>query len=78
MGLMMVLGLLASCTEDIVVEVPQGRRVPVVEGSITDEYKRHEVILSYSTALYDTIGREMISHAEVYVTPSVCRHQNGE
>lgn len=67
MGMMMVLGLLASCTEDIVVDVPQGRRVPVVEGSITDEYKRHEVILSYSTALYDTIGREMISHAEVYV-----------
>lgn len=64
---MMVLGLLASCTEDIVIEVPQGRRVPVVEGSITDEYKRHEVILSYSSALYDTIGREMISHAEVYV-----------
>lgn len=67
MGMMMVLGLLASCTEDIVIEVPQGRRVPVVEGSITDEYKRHEVILSYSSALYDTIGREMISHAEVYV-----------
>lgn len=68
MGLMMVLGFLASCTEDIVMDVPQGRRVPVVEGSITDEYKRHEVILSYSTALYDTLGREMISHAEVYVT----------
>ena len=46
---------------------PQGKRVPVVEGAITDELKRHEVVLSYSTDLYDTLGREMISGAEVYV-----------
>ena len=49
-------------------DVPQGRRVPVVEGTITNELKRHEVVLSYSSALYDTTGREMITHAEVYVT----------
>ena len=64
-----LLGLfLMACTEDIVMDVPQGRRVPVVEGSITNEYKRHEVILSTSSALYDTTGREMISHAVVYAT----------
>lgn len=68
MGFLLGLVLLASCTEDIIMEVPQGRRVPVVEGSITDEFKRHEVVLSVSTALYDTTGREMITHAEVYVT----------
>lgn len=68
MGFLLGLVLLASCTEDIVMEVPQGRRVPVVEGSITDEFKRHEVVLSVSSALYDTTGREMITHAEVYVT----------
>lgn len=62
------LGMLASCTEEIVMEVPQGKRIPVIEGSITDEFKQHEVILSYSSALYDTMGREMIPHAEVYVT----------
>ncbi len=61
-------GLLASCTEDVVMDVPQGRRVPVVEGTITNEFKRHEVILSYSSAMYDTTGREMITDAEVYVT----------
>lgn len=60
--------MMVSCTEDIVMEPPQGKRVPVIEGSITDEYKRHEIILSYSSALYDTTGRDMISHAEVYVT----------
>ena len=68
-GLMAALGLfVASCTEDIIMEVPEGRKIPVVEGSITDEYTRHEVILSYSSKLYSTEGREMISGAEVYVT----------
>ena len=68
-GLMVVLGLLmASCTEDIVMEVPEGKKIPVVEGSITNEYKQHEIILSYSSKLYDTDGREMISGAQVYVT----------
>ena len=55
-----------SCTEEITLELPEGKRVPVVEGSITDEYKRHEVILSYSNGLYEG-GRDMISDAEVYV-----------
>lgn len=68
MAFLLGLFMMASCTEDIVMDVPQGRRVPVVEGSITDEFKRHEVVLSVSSAMYDTTGREMISHAEVYVT----------
>lgn len=68
-GLMTMLGLLtASCSEDITMDLPDGRKVPVVEGSITDEYKRHEIILSYSSELYNTEGEEMISGAEVYVT----------
>ncbi len=69
-NMVFLLGLvfMASCTEEIVMDVPQGRRVPVVEGSITDEYKCHEVILSISSAMYDTTGREMISHAVVYAT----------
>ncbi len=68
MVFLLCLVVMASCTEEIVMDVPQGRRVPVIEGSITDECKRHEVTLSTSSALYDTTGREMISHAEVYAT----------
>lgn len=67
-GLMLCIGILTSCTEDIIMDVPQGRKVPVVEGSITNEFKRHEVILSYSSELYSTEDREMISGAVVYVT----------
>ena len=59
--------LTTSCTEDITMDMPEGRKVPVVEASITNEIKRHEVILSYSSELYDTEGFEMISGAEVYV-----------
>lgn len=62
------LGLLtAACTEEIVLDMPSGRKRPVVEGSISNECKRHEVILSYSTEMYDTEDPEMISGAEMYV-----------
>ena len=66
-GFLLGVCLLTACTEDIIMDVPEGKRVPVVEGAFSDEYKRHEVILSYSSALYDTVGREMISNAEVFV-----------
>lgn len=59
---------LTSCTEDIVMDLPKGEKVPVVEGSLTNEFTRHEVVLSYSSGLYDKEEREMIEHAEVYVT----------
>ena len=68
-GLMVVLGLItASCTEDIMMDLPEGRKVPVVEGPITNECKRHEVILSYSSELYSTDSKELITGAEVYMT----------
>lgn len=59
--------LTASCTEEITLDLPEGRKVPVVEGSITNEFKRHEVILSYSSELYNTEDAEMISGADVYI-----------
>ncbi len=55
-----------ACTEPITMDLPEGRKRPVVEGSLTNEYKRHEVILSYSSEFYSN-DREMISGAEVYV-----------
>lgn len=56
-----------SCTEKITMDLPEGRKVPVVEGTFSNELKRHEVILSYSSELYSE-DREMISGATVYVT----------
>ena len=56
-----------ACTEEITIDAPEGRIVPVVEGTISNEFKRHEVILSYSTELYSE-EKKMISGATVYVT----------
>lgn len=57
---------LFACTEDITIDAPEGQKRPIVEGYFTNEYKRHEVILSYSSDLYSD-DAEMISGAEVYV-----------
>lgn len=66
-GIVLGLGMMASCTEKITLEVPTGRKVPVIEGSITDEFKRHEIILSITSEMYDEDGPEMISGADVFV-----------
>jgi hypothetical protein len=55
-----------ACTEEMEIDTPEGRKVPVVEGYLTDEVKRHEIILSYSSELYSG-EREMIPGAEIYV-----------
>lgn len=67
-GFIVGLVVMVSCTEGITMDVPTGKKVPVIEGSITNECKRHEVILSMSSELYNTEGADMITGAEVYVT----------
>ena len=56
----------AACTEAITIDPPVEKVVPVVEGSFTNECKRHEITLSYTTELYSH-ETEMISGAEIYV-----------
>ena len=50
-------------------EVPEGKKRPVIEGYLTDELKSHEVILSYSSKFYSD-DMEMISGAEVFLVES--------
>ena len=69
--------LLSACTEEIIMETPEGQKRPVVEGYFTDELKRHEVILSYSSELYSD-DKEMISGAEVYVVESTIPQGPGD
>ena len=69
LALALPLLLTTACTESIVIEPPKSKVVPAVEGSITNEYKRHEIILSYSTELYSH-KRTMITGAEVYAIES--------
>lgn len=66
LSLFICLMTIYSCTEEIIMDVPEGSKRPVVEGYFTNELKRHEVILSYSSEFYSS-DREMISGAVVYV-----------
>ena len=57
---------ICACTEEVVLDMPEGEKRPVVEGYLSDELKRHEVILSYSSPCYSSEW-EMITGAVVYV-----------
>lgn len=68
----MVLGLLlASCTEDIVIDLEKGDPMIGVEASFSNELKSHEAILSYTADFYNKDDIRYISGATVYVTDGV-------
>lgn len=62
------LASLVACTEDIVIDKVDGNPLIGVAASFTDETKRHEAILSYTTDFYSMEGAHMVSGARVYVT----------
>ena len=63
--------LLFSCKEDIVIDLEEGSPLIGVEGSFTDECKRHEVVLSYTSEFYNSDEIKMITGARVVVTDGV-------
>jgi hypothetical protein len=64
--------LLASCTEDIVIDVEDGDRMIGVAATFTDEMKCHEAILSYTDDFYNNNEDiRMVTGATVYVTDNV-------
>lgn len=60
-----------ACTEDVVIDLEEGSPMIVVEGSITDQMKQHEVILSYTANFYHSGDIEMVHGAKVSVTDGV-------
>ena len=60
-----------SCREEIIIDLEEGEPLIGVEGSFTDEYKRHEVILSYTAEFYNADEIKYISGARVAVTDGV-------
>lgn len=68
----MVLGLLlASCTEEIVIDLEEGDPMIGVEAYFSNEFKSHEAILSYTADFYNKDDIRYISGATVYVTDGV-------
>ena len=57
---------LTACTEKMKIDTQEGERLVGVSASITDEYKKHEVILSRTESFYGG-DPEMISNATVFV-----------
>ena len=68
--LLLLIGLF-SCTEDFSIDLEEGSPLIGVEGSFTDEFKRHEVILSYTADFYNSDEIRYISGAKVVVTDGV-------
>ena len=69
--LLMLLLAMFSCREDIIIDLEEGSPLIGVEGSFTDEFKRHEVILSYTADFYNADEIKMITGAKVAVTDGV-------
>ena len=63
--------LLASCTEDIIIDLEEGDPMIGVEASFSNELKRHEAILSYTADFYNKDDIRFIRGATVYVTDGV-------
>lgn len=68
---LMLLFAFTACREDIMIDLEEGSPLIGVEGSFTDEFKRHEVILSYTADFYNAGEIKMISGAKVAVTDGV-------
>lgn len=64
--LLLLVGFTA-CTELMRIDPQEGQRFVGISGSITDEYKKHEVIISRTEPFYGGMP-EMISNAIVFVT----------
>ena len=71
MFMLFLISFLVSCREDIVIDLEEGEPLIGVEGSFTDEFKRHEVILSYTADFYNADDVKMITGARVVVTDGV-------
>ena len=64
--------MLASCTEDIIIDVEEGERMIGVAATFTDEQKCHEAVLSYTDDFYNNNDDiRMVTGATVFVTDNV-------
>lgn len=60
--------LFTSCIDDdFKIDIPEGERLVGINGYITNEYKKHEIVVSRTMDFYSEEEIEMISGAEVFV-----------
>lgn len=59
--------VLTSCIEDIEIDTQEGPQLVGINGYISNEYKKHQIVISRTLDFYSTDEIEMISGAEVFV-----------
>lgn len=57
-----------SCIDDIEIETQEGPQLVGINGYISNEYKKHQVVISRTLDFYSVDEIEMISGAEVFVS----------
>lgn len=67
-GILLIIMAFTSCREKMMIDMQDGDMMVGISGSITDEYKKQEVILSRTTPFYTSSQPERISDATVFVT----------
>lgn len=58
---------IASCTKEIDIEPQEGPQLIGINGYITNEYKKHQIVISRTAEFYSNEETEMISDADVFV-----------
>ena len=57
-----------SCINDIEIDTQEGPQLVGINGYISNEYKKHQIVISRTLDFYSTDEIEMISGAEVFVS----------
>ena len=59
--------LMTSCIEDFRIDTEDGKHLVGINGYFTNEYKKHQIVISKTTDFYSEEDAEMISGAEVFI-----------
>ena len=59
--------IITSCVDDIIIDTQEGPKLIGISGYISNEYKKHQIVISKTMDFYSNEEIEMISDAEVFV-----------
>ena len=59
--------LMTSCIDDFRIDTEDGKHLVGINGYFTNEYKKHQIVISKTTDFYSEEDAEMISGAEVFI-----------
>ena len=63
--------VMTSCIDDFRIDTEDGKNLVGINGYFTNEYKKHQIVISKTTDFYAEEDAEMISGAEVFIHDGV-------